>query len=200
MMNRLLTSLIPLLALLLNGCNLADITGEQPQKVAAPIDTVATHIVTDSIYHFAVASRNAYASNVVQPLAIQRNVIAASENWKKEHVLPLPAQYIRYAAENFNQSTPDVSINLKSLWPINPDNAPSTDVEKLGLLAVFDNSNTPYYKKETIDNVNYFTAIYADKAGSMSCIQCHNDHPDSQKTDFSGGDVMGGFVVRLRLD
>lgn len=191
-------SLLLAVAVFLNGCKWSiDDTVATP---ADDVDKVATRVVTDALYHFALASRNSYAGNVVQPLAIQRSIIAASESWKEDHVLPLPAQYIRYAAENFNQLTPDVSINLKSLWPINANNAPTTETEKVGLLSVFNDSSKPYYKTETIDNVRYFTAIYADKAGSMSCIQCHNSHPNSQKDNFKGGDVMGGFVVRLRLD
>jgi hypothetical protein len=48
--------------------------------------------------------------------------------------------------------------------------------------------------------VNYYTAFYADVAVAEACTSCHNDHKDSPKTDFEGGDVMGGVVIRIPME
>ncbi|GAA6153019.1 hypothetical protein NBRC116587_24390 [Pseudoteredinibacter isoporae] len=46
----------------------------------------------------------------------------------------------------------------------------------------------------------YYTAVYADVARDISCVLCHNSHPDSARNNFRGGDVLGGFVVRVDLE
>jgi len=45
----------------------------------------------------------------------------------------------------------------------------------------------------------YFTAVYADVAIAEACVQCHNAHKDSPRTDFKKADLMGAVVVRLKL-
>ena len=45
-----------------------------------------------------------------------------------------------------------------------------------------------------------FVGIYADVAVAPVCVDCHNDHKDSPKTDFTLGDVMGGVVIRIPKD
>jgi hypothetical protein len=49
-------------------------------------------------------------------------------------------------------------------------------------------------------NQTYFQAIYADRAVSQACVDCHNTHPHSPKKDFKLGDVMGGLVIEIPLE
>ena len=46
----------------------------------------------------------------------------------------------------------------------------------------------------------YFTALYADRAVSQACVDCHNQHPESPRGDFKLGEVMGGVVVTMKVD
>ena len=39
-----------------------------------------------------------------------------------------------------------------------------------------------------------------DVAVAPVCVSCHNEHPDSPKTDFELGDVMGGVVIRIPME
>ena len=96
--------------------------------------------------------------------------------------------------------TDTFSYSLLSKWPINKNNGPKTEVERTGLDNVAENSSKPTYGEETIRGVKHFTAVYADVAVSPACVTCHNAHPNSPRTDFETGDVMGGVVVRIRLD
>lgn len=91
------------------------------------------------------------------------------------------------------------SYSLLSKWPINKDNVPKTEVDRTGLDSVAENSSKPAYGQETIRGVKHFTAVYADVAVSPVCVTCHNAHPNSLRTDFKTGDVMGGVVIRIPL-
>lgn len=188
------------LGLTLSACNVDDVKSlfvEKKKESEYPM--VDSRLFADAIYHMAVASRNAYAKNVVTPLAIQRSVVPAAENWEEIHALPLPAQFARYTAEGFGQNNLGVSLQLQSLWPINPANKPVSPVVIEGLKAVGAASDKPYYAIEKEGDKQTFVAVYADRASTMACILCHNKHPSSPRHDLTGEDILGGFVVRLTL-
>jgi hypothetical protein len=57
-------------------------------------------------------------------------------------------------------------------------------MEKQGLDVVADNQGKdPFYGVEKLGDQNYFTAVYADVAVAPACIDCHNSHKDSPRTD-----------------
>jgi hypothetical protein len=103
----------------------------------------------------------------------------------------------RAGAEMTRDKGASFSYSLLSLWPVNKQNVPKTDVEKAGLQYVVDNKGKNYYAEETLGGKKYFTAVYADIAVAPACVTCHNDHKDTPKKDFKIGDVMGGVVIRI---
>ena len=155
--------------------------------------------VSDFLHTVLENDRTVYTRNVVNRLVKQEKVITASEHWTDEKALPLPAQMFRMGAEMTAEKTSDFSYSLQSLWPINKANAAGqTDIEKEGLQFVVDNKGkAPFYGEETLGGKDYFVGIYADVAVAPVCVDCHNDHKDSPKTDFTLGDVMGGVVIRI---
>ncbi|MBD5779599.1 DUF3365 domain-containing protein [Pelagicoccus sp. NFK12] len=177
--------------LFLSGCGESEAAtgGISPQKMADGL-----HLVMKS-------DRTIYTRNVVNRLVKQDKVIKASEHWADDKALPLPAQMFRMGAEMVAKE-PDAgfSYSLQSIWPINAQNAPKTEVEKTGLQYVVDNPGQNYYAEEELGGVKYFTGVYADTGVAAACVDCHNEHKDSPKTDFKLGDVMGGVVIRIPLD
>ena len=168
------------------GCSKAKATGISPKVMAD-----ALHAVMES-------DRTVYTRNVVNRLQNEENVIKASEHWKDEKALPLPAQMFRMGAEMVQSKNAGFTYSLLSPWPVNKQNAPKTDAEKAGLDFIVANEGTEnYYTEETLGGKKYFTAVYADVAVAKACITCHNDHKDSPRTDFKMGDVMGGVVIRI---
>src|SRR5690606_5704931 len=91
------------------------------------------------------------------------------------------------------------TYSLLSMWPINTQNKPSTEIEKKGLEFVAANKGKNFYGEEELGGKKYFTAVYADTGVAEACVKCHNEHKDSPKNDFKLGDVMGGVVVRIPL-
>ncbi len=174
-------------AAVLGGCgNKAAPGGITPQQM------------TDALFSVMSADRAVYASEVVTRLQDQEKVIKASEHFKDDKALPLPAQMFRMGAERSAKSNSSFSYSLLSQWPINKQNAAKTDVEKAGLKAVADTGNN-FYSEETLGGKKYFTAVYPDKAVAAACSSCHNAHADSPRKDFKLGDVMGGVVIRVPL-
>jgi hypothetical protein len=155
--------------------------------------------MADALHAVMESDRTVYTQLVVNRLQNDENIIKASEHWKDDKALPLPAQMFRYGSEMVAKKTEDFSYQLLSMWAVNKQNAPRTEVEKTGLKFVAENKGQNYYSEETLGGQKYFTAVYADVAVAPACVSCHNAHQDSPRTDFKLGDVMGGVVLRIPM-
>lgn len=155
--------------------------------------------MADALHTVLEADRTVYTKVVVHRLQNEEKVINASEHWKDDKALVLPAQMFRMGAEAVSRKNAGFSYSLLSLWPVNKQNAAKTAVEKEGLKAIAANPEKPFYKKEKLGAQTYFTAVYADKAVSKACVSCHNEHRDSPRSDFKLNEVMGGVVIRIPM-
>jgi hypothetical protein len=176
------------------ACGLA--LGCQGEKAAGGISPQA---MADALHAVMSADRTVYTRQVVNRLQNDEKIIKATEHWKDEKTLPLPAQMFRMGAEMVAEKKSGFSYALLSSWPVNKQNAPKTEVEKKGLGFVVDSPGKNYYAEEELGDKRYFTAVYADTAVAPACVTCHNEHKDSPRRDFKLGDVMGGVVIRIPL-
>jgi len=154
----------------------------------------------DGLHAVMAADRAVYTKKVVNRLQNEENIIKATEHWQDEKTLPLPAQMFRMGAETVSEQNKGFTYSLLSLWPVNKQNVPRTEVEKAGLQYVVDNPGKNYYGQEDLGGKKYFTAVYADTAVAPACVTCHNNHTDTPKDDFKLGDVMGGVVIRVAMN
>ncbi len=152
--------------------------------------------MTDALYAVISADRAVYAGQVVDRLG-KDEAIKATERFKEEKTLPLPAQMLRMGAEHAQKTNASFSYALLSQWPINKQNAAKTDAEKAGLKFVAENPGKNYYVEEKIADKTYYTAVYPDKAVASACVTCHNNHADSPRKDFKDNEVMGALVIRV---
>lgn len=174
------------LVLVLAACSEPKSSGIEPQAMA------------DALHSVMEADRTVYTRLIVNRLVKEEKVIKASEHWQDDKALVLPAQMFRYGAERVAEGgNGSFSYSLLSLWPVNKQNSPKTDGEKTGLQYLADNPGKNYYTQEELGGVKYFTAVYPDVAVAPACIECHNKHKDSPRSDFKIGDVMGGVVIRI---
>jgi len=156
--------------------------------------------VADLLHLVMSSDRTVYTRMIVNRLAVEEKVITASEHFADEKALVLPAQMFRFGAEMVAEETDAFSYSLLSLWPINKQNAPTTPMEKEGLEYIAANPGENFYGTEDLGGTEYFTAVYPDISVAEACSSCHNEHKDSPRTDFKGGDVMGGVVIRIPVN
>ncbi len=167
--------------------------------------TVSVKAMADALHLVMDSDRSVYTQKIVNRLVKKEKVIKASEHFEDDKALVLPAQMFRFGSElamKRAEKLDDVnfSYTLQSMWPINKQNAPKTEAEKIVLKYVADNKGKNYYTTEKLGGQNYFTAVYADTGVAPVCVSCHNGHPDTPKKDFKIGDVMGGVVIRIPVD
>ncbi len=185
----LLTTLFAGSAVGLSGCGEEKSAGVEPK------------VMTDALFAVMKADRTNYTKLIVKRLGPKgADVITPVEHWQDVDTgAPLPAQMFRAGSEAVAEMTDSFTYSLQSLWPINKQNAPKTEIEKAGLEYIAANPGENYYGEEKLGDTTYFTAVYPDVAVSDACTSCHNEHKDTPKTDFKVGEVMGGVVVRVPI-
>jgi hypothetical protein len=159
---------------------------------------VPPRTVADYIRAVVMAHRHFYTIHVVNRLR-KEHIVDAAEDWRATHSLPLPVQLIRETSEIAELTGPNVRYHLASEWPINKANAPANEFERQGLKAVEISPNKPYYGTIESEGKQLFGAVYADIAVTAVCVECHNAHPKSKKSDFKVGDIMGALVITFPL-
>lgn len=182
--------------LIATGCT----QGVQKEQ-AVTAACVAPESVADYVHMVIEADRATYSDRVVHRLQNVEKVINASESFEEDHALPLPSQMLRMgAARSAESSGGRLRYALISEWAINKANLPKTDFEKRGLRSLAAHAGEPYRGYQSAGEQRYFTALYADRAVSQACVDCHNQHPESPRGDFKLGEVMGGVVVTMKVD
>jgi hypothetical protein len=155
---------------------------------------IPAEVVAEYVYAIVQADRTLYTTHVVERMQ-ELGVTVATEHWKKDGTLPLPAQMLSMEGEEVEGQGTNLRIRLTSLWPINKANGPADDFERVGLESVAKEPQKPYTGIITQGERRLFKAIYADRAVTKTCVECHNGHALSSKRDFKLYDVMGAIVI-----
>lgn len=154
-----------------------------------------------SIGRQVLAERQVYTHSVVQKLkADQVDVTASATPDNEVNAIPLPATFVhKTSAALTRDDEVNHTVDLLSLWNINPNKGWRDQFEKVGLKAVADDPGTVFEGVEGEGDTARYRAIIPDVGSAAACVDCHNEHPDSPKTDFQRGDVMGGIVVSMPM-
>jgi hypothetical protein len=160
--------------------------------------SVPARVVADLLHAVIMAHRNFYTIHIVNPL-LQEGIVDVSEDWRAKHALPLPVQLLQETSEMAELASRGIHYHLISQWPINKANAPVTEFERRGLEAVQADPTQPYFSTFVGTSGRRFGTVYADLAVTRVCIDCHNTHSNSPRSDFNVGDVMGGLVISFPL-
>lgn len=163
-----------------------------------PKEGIPIRVVADYLHAVLQADRTFYTQHVVERMEAML-LVTASENWKEEHTLPLPAQFFKEASRGLHVRGKPFRYRLVSLWPLNPENAPQNEAERLALEKVVTYGEVVEAEIQ-LDNRPYYQAIFPDRAISRACVNCHNARKDSPKQDFKLNDVMGGLEILIPLD
>lgn len=167
-------------------------------KERDPPKDISPKIAADYIHSVIQADRTFYTSEIVERMQAG-GIVYASEHWKEDGELPLPAQFVLETGRLVAKQPNGIRYRLISSWPINKKNTPTTEFERTALAKILVNTDRPYTGVTTEGKTRVFQAVYPDKALSQLCADCHNVHPKSPKRDFKAGDVMGGILLTIPL-
>ena len=159
---------------------------------------ISPEIVAEYVHSVVQADRTFYQNEIVSRMR-EKGMVSSSENWREDGSLPLPAQFLQESGRLMAKQGKAIRFRLISSWAINKESRPTTEFERTGLMKILENPDRPYTAITTEGKARSFQALYADKAVSQFCADCHNVHPKSLKRDFKAGDVMGGMLITIAL-
>jgi hypothetical protein len=155
-------------------------------------------VVADYLHAVLQADRTFYAQHIVERMEAML-IVNATENWRKDRTLPLPAQFFKESSRGLQVRGKPFRYRLVSLWPINQENAPETEKERKALEKVI-NYGEVAEQEIKLENKRYYQAIFPDRAVTRACVNCHNAHKESPKRDFKINDIMGGLEILIPLE
>jgi hypothetical protein len=167
-------------------------------KEIDPTKCLSPEFVAEYIHSVIQADRTFYQIAVLDRME-ERGMAFPSEHWRADGQLPLPAQFLQNSGQHAAEQRNGIRFKLISSWAINKKNRPTTEFEQTGLAQLLVNPDRPYTGVTTEGGARVFQALYADKAVSQHCADCHNVHSKSPKSDFKAGDVMGGILITIPL-
>lgn len=111
------------------------------------------------------------------------------EHWRDDdvHEGPLPALFLRETARELERRSLGLRVFLGSQYPISAANAFTG--EQATRFIDLEHTKKPQMFVEASTGLH--TAMFADRAVVDGCVSCHNEHPDSPKTDWRLNDMMG---------
>jgi serine/threonine protein kinase len=132
-----------------------------------------------------------------------KNVVPVTHRYQLIHgAIPVPASFTIDLGEHLRKSqTTSMYARLYSDYPFEhrKGGGPKDEFEANALHALRQNPDEPYYRFEAYDgrpSLRYATA----RIMQPTCVACHNNHPDSTKTDWRDGDVRGVLEIIRPLD
>jgi len=103
----------------------------------------------------------------------------------------------RRAGEPIQSKGAEFSDALRSLRPVDPRNAPQTDLERRGLAVVTSHPTQNYHGQEMLVGRRYFAAVHLDTPAVAARVDCDNRRSASGPPRYRVGEVRGGIVVRV---
>lgn len=111
------------------------------------------------------------------------------EDWEKDEMMagPLPALFLRGISADIQKGTVPLGLYLGSDFPVRKSNKFAGEQDDL--FQEMRNDTLPKYFYDSESTVH--TAMFPDFAAAAACVTCHNDHPETMKSDWKLGDIMG---------
>jgi signal transduction histidine kinase len=145
------------------------------------------------------AFRSLYSSEVV-PKIETTDIPITHDYLRYNQAIPLPATLTKLLGEEFLRKNPEFQFQLRSAYPFPyRDNLPLDDFEQQALAHFQVSPQSPFYRVEQGDKGPQLRYATADIMRS-SCVNCHNTHEDSPKTDWKTGDVRGVLSLSQPLN
>jgi PAS domain S-box-containing protein len=164
---------------------------------------IASTVLQDaSLYSQALGEfRTLYTSEVVDTV-MKRGIEVTHDHATREGAIPLPVTLTMLIGKRIGEHGSGAQTRLYSPYPF-----PWRQHEG-GLRDAFSQEawsslqrqpDKPYYRFEEVDGLRSLRYATADPMRPR-CVDCHNMHPASPKTDWEAGDVRGVLEVILPLD
>jgi adenylate cyclase len=153
-----------------------------PEGESIPVEQVLATVAAENDIVRALYTQEIVGKGKLAGLAFQ-------EEWQEKGVDagPLPALFLREAAESLQRQSIPLALYLGSDFPISLAN--KFEGKQAEVFDSIKQTRKPVYFYA--EDTGQYTAMFPDLAGVQGCVTCHNEHKDSPKRDWALNDVMG---------
>jgi len=170
---------------------------EESEKTAATdFNAFSVEEVLEMVAYENDVTRTLYTKGIVG--AGKKQGLKFDEDWQDDEVEagPLPALFLRGISSDIRKSPVPLGLYLGSDYPINASNKLVGKQAEL-FKKIKANQKPQFFYDES---QKLHTAMFADMAMAAPCVNCHNDHKNTTKTDWKLGDVMGATTWQYPSD
>ena len=147
-------------------------------------------------------ARTLYSSDIITPLNTAKVINFTHDFNPTKVTVPVPATFLIELGKNLTQKNPEVSLRLYSDYPFpwrRKEGGVRDDFERQAITYLTKNPTQKFYRVDNYRGKPAFRYAEADILSS-SCVNCHNTHRDSPKTDWKVGDLRGILEITQPLD
>ncbi len=143
--------------------------------------------------------RGYYTKNVIKKVLAGSDLKPSSDHASKPNSIPLPATLIHDMSELLKKR--DTTLSLYSAYPFpNRSTRVLDDFQKQAWDYLNKNPKGSFSREETRGENRVLRVASADTMVAQGCVNCHNSHSDSPKTDWKIGDVRGVLEVTQNIE
>lgn len=138
--------------------------------------------------------RGYYTKNVIKKVVKSGTLKPSFNHATEPNGVPLPATFIHDVSKLLQKS--DTSVNLYSAYPFpNRKDRVLDGFQKDAWAYLNKNPDAVYSKPQVVGGKEVVRVAVADRMVAQGCVNCHNSHAASPKTDWKQGDVRGVLEV-----
>jgi serine/threonine protein kinase len=129
------------------------------------------------------------------------HITLAHDYAEQEGAIPLPATFLTLLGDRISANESGVRVRHFSdhAFSFRTDGGPRDDFEREALDSLRAEPSKPYYRFDEVEGSSVLR-FAAARIMKPSCVECHNSHPDSTKTDWKVGDVRGAMAITQPLE
>ncbi len=145
--------------------------------------------------------RGYYAKNIVGKVKKESDLKIHYDHKGVPDAIPLPATMIHDLSEQLTEQGAPTRIKLYSGFPF--PNRKNRELDEFQQEAIAFLTESP---EEVFTGVDHFEGqerirvAIADKMVAQGCVTCHNNHPETPRSDWALGDVRGVLEVTTIVD
>ena len=147
-------------------------------------------------------ARTLYSSDIITPLNTAEVINFTHDYNPTKVTVPVPATFLIELGKNLTKKNPQVSLRLYSDYPFpwrREEGGVRDDFERQAITYLTKNPTQKFYRVDNFRGKPAFRYAEGDILSS-SCVNCHNTHRDSPKTDWKVGDLRGILEITQPLD
>lgn len=148
------------------------------------------------------AARTYYSAHAVERVQAIDGVKIKPDYSNQPGAIPIPATFLIELGQTISEQNPGMSVRLYSDYPFHwrqQAGGPRDQFEQEALKYLRQHPDRPFVRFEEFQGRPSLRYAQADRM-QPSCVNCHNNHPQSPKRNWQVGDVRGVLEITRPLD